>query len=42
MLEVETLDEQIIELGKSGYATDPLYADKIKAIATSKRMEALQ
>ena len=41
MLNAETLEEQIAELGKSGYATDPEYADKVAAIATSKRMEDL-
>ena len=41
MLNAETIDEQIDALGKSGYATDPEYADKIKAIAKSKRLEVL-
>ena len=41
MLEADTLDEQIMALGKSGYATDPDYAKKIAAIAKSKRLEAL-
>lgn len=35
MLAGKTLEEQVRELGKSGYATDPRYADKIYAIATS-------
>lgn len=41
MLNAETLNDEIDELGKSGYATDPEYSDKIKAIAKSKRMEVL-
>lgn len=41
MLNAETIDEQIDALGKSGYATDPEYADKVKAIAKSKRLEVL-
>ena len=41
MLEADTLDEQIMALGKSGYATDPEYANKIADIAKSKRLEAL-
>ena len=41
MLDAKTLEEQIAELGKSGYATDPEYADKVAAIATSKRLEGL-
>jgi len=41
MLQATTLQEQIEELGKSGYATDPEYADKVMAIAKSKRLEAL-
>ena len=39
MLEADTLDEQIMALGESGYATDPEYAKKIADIATSKRLE---
>ena len=38
MLNAKTLEEQIVELGKSGYATDPEYADKVAAIAKSKRL----
>jgi flagellar rod assembly protein/muramidase FlgJ len=41
MLEAATLREQVEALGKSGYATDPKYADKVMAIAKSKRLEAL-
>ena len=41
MLDASTLEEQITALGKSGYATDPRYADKVKQIATSKRLEGL-
>ena len=41
MLEADTLDEQIMALGKSGYATDPEYAKKIADIAKSKRLEVL-
>ena len=41
MLDASTLEEQITALGKSGYATDPSYADKVKQIATSKRLEGL-
>ena len=41
MLDADTLDEQIKALGKSGYATDPKYAEKITDIAKSKRLEAL-
>lgn len=41
MLEADTLDEQVAALGKSGYATDPDYAQKIADIAKSKRLEAL-
>ena len=41
MLEADTLDEQITALGKSGYATDPDYAQKIADIAKSKRLMAL-
>ena len=41
MLEADTLDEQIMALGKSGYATDPEYAQKIADIAKTKRLEAL-
>ena len=39
MLEADTLDEQIMALGESEYATDPEYAKKIADIATSKRLE---
>jgi len=41
MLRAATLQEQVEALGKSGYATDPEYADKVMAIAKSKRLEAL-
>ena len=41
MLQAATLQEQVEALGKSGYATDPEYADKVMAIATSKRVEVL-
>jgi flagellar rod assembly protein/muramidase FlgJ len=41
ILEAATLQEQVEALGKSGYATDPEYADKVMAIAKSKRLEAL-
>lgn len=41
MLQAATLREQVKALGKSGYATDPEYADKVMAIAKSKRLEAL-
>ena len=41
MLQAATLREQVEALGKSGYATDPEYADKVMAIATSKRLEVL-
>ena len=41
MLQASTLQEQVEALGKSGYATDPEYADKVMAIAKSKRLEAL-
>ena len=41
MLQAATLREQVEALGKSGYATDPEYADKVMAIAKSKRLEVL-
>jgi flagellum-specific peptidoglycan hydrolase FlgJ len=41
MLQATTLQEQVEALGKSGYATDPEYADKVMAIATSKGLEGL-
>ena len=41
MLQAATLREQVEALGKSGYATDPDYADKVMAIAKSKRLEVL-
>jgi len=41
MLQAATLPEQVEALGKSGYATDPEYADKVMAIAKSKRLETL-
>jgi flagellar rod assembly protein/muramidase FlgJ len=41
MLQAATLREQVKALGKSGYATDPEYADKVMAIAKSKRLEVL-
>ena len=41
MLQATTLQEQVEALGKSGYATDPEYADKVMAIATSKLLEGL-
>ena len=41
ILQIATLREQVEALGKSGYATDPEYADKVMAIAKSKRSEAL-
>lgn len=41
MLQAVTLREQVEALGKSGYATDPEYADTVMAIAKSKRLEAL-
>ena len=41
MLQAATLREQVEALGKSGYATDPEYADKVMAIAKSKRLETL-
>ena len=41
MLQAATLQEQVEALGKSGYATDPEYADKVMAIAKSKRLETL-
>lgn len=34
MREAESLEEQVRALGRSGYATDPAYADKIYSIAT--------
>ena len=40
MLQAATLPEQVEALGKSGYATDPEYADKVLAIAKSKLLEA--
>ena len=41
MLQAATLWEQVEALGKSGYATDPEYADKVMAIAKSRWLEAL-
>jgi flagellum-specific peptidoglycan hydrolase FlgJ len=41
MLEAKDLDQQIIKLGQSGYATDPEYADKIASIAKGKRIGGL-
>jgi flagellar rod assembly protein/muramidase FlgJ len=41
MLQAATLREQVEALGKSGYATDPEYADKVMAIAKSKRLDSL-
>ena len=41
ILQAATLREQVEALGKSGYATDPEYADKVMAIAKSKRLEVL-
>ena len=41
MLQAATLREQVEALGKSGYTTDPEYADKVMAIAKSKRLETL-
>ena len=41
MLQAATLQEQVEALGKSSYATDPEYADKVMAIAKSKRLETL-
>jgi len=41
MLQAATLREQVEALGKSGYATDPEYADKVMAIAKSKRLQVL-
>ena len=41
MLQTAKLREQVEALGKSGYATDPEYDDKVMAIAKSKRLEAL-
>lgn len=41
MLQAAPLQEQVEELGRSGYATDPEYADEVMAIAKSKRLEAL-
>ena len=41
MLQAATLQEQVEALGESGYATDPEYADKVMAIAKSKRLEVL-
>ena len=41
ILQAATLQEQVEALGKSGYATDPEYADKVMAIAKSKRLEVL-
>ena len=34
MLEADSLEEQVRALGRSGYATDPSYADKVYSIAT--------
>jgi flagellar rod assembly protein/muramidase FlgJ len=42
MLQAATLREQVEALGKSGYATDPKYADKVMAIAKSKRLEVVR
>lgn len=39
MISSKGLDPQIEALGKSGYATDPKYASKIKSIASGKPME---
>ena len=39
MLHAATLQEQVEALGRSGYATDPEYADKVMAIAKSRRLE---
>ena len=41
MLKAQDLDQQIIKLGQSGYATDPQYADKIASIAKGKRIGGL-
>ena len=41
MLQAATLRERVEALGKTGYATDPEYADKVMAIAKSKRLEVL-
>ena len=41
MLTAQDLDQQIIKLGQSGYATDPEYADKIASIAKGKRIGGL-
>ena len=41
MLKAEDIDQQIIKLGQSGYATDPEYADKIASIAKGKRIGGL-
>ena len=41
MLKAQDLDQQIIKLGQSGYATDPEYADKIASIAKGKRIGGL-
>lgn len=38
MLEARGLDAQIAALGRSGYATDPNYASKIRSIASGIRM----
>jgi len=40
MLAAQGLDAQINALGKSGYATDPNYADKVRRIASSIPMTA--
>ena len=36
MLEADSYEEQLAELGKSGYATDPKYANKIGSIISGK------
>ena len=41
MLTAQDLDQQIIKLGQSGYATDPEYTDKIASIAKGKRIGGL-
>jgi flagellum-specific peptidoglycan hydrolase FlgJ len=41
MLEARGLDAQIAALGRSGYATDPNYASKIRSIASGIRMPVI-
>jgi flagellum-specific peptidoglycan hydrolase FlgJ len=41
MLEAQGMDAQIAALGRSGYATDPNYASKIRSIASGIRMPVI-